>query len=80
VWARIRKGVPPGLNLVGEAEIEFDLDQEGRLKSTRLARSSGDRQLDQLALRTVRLVAPFPKPSGRLDCNRLNFILPVQFH
>lgn len=80
VWARIAAARPAGLHREGEAEVAFRLDRAGRLREVGLLRSSGDRGLDVLALRAVRLAAPFPAPPAELDEAQLSFTAPVRFH
>src|SRR3546814_17480986 len=65
LWAWIAARRPAGLHLEGEALISFSIGPRGDLRGLSLDRSSGNAQLDRLALRTVRLAAPFPRPPER---------------
>ena len=42
--------------------MTFAIGPGGGLRSARISGSSGDFQLDQMALQTVRNAAPFPPP------------------
>ena len=46
----------------GSAAVTFAIGPGGGLRSVRISGSSGDSQLDQMALQTVRNAAPFPPP------------------
>lgn len=80
VWEWIAVRRPPGIHLEGEAVISFSIDSDGHLRELSLVRSSGNAQLDRLALRTVRLAAPFPRPPESLDVATLDFALPFHFN
>jgi protein TonB len=80
LWEWIAARRPAGLHLEGEALISFSIGPRGDLRGLSLDRSSGNAQLDRLALRTVRLAAPFPRPPESLDAEELNFVLPFHFN
>src|SRR3546814_3507058 len=80
LWAWIAARRPAGLHLEGEALISFSIGPRGDLRGLSLDRSSGNAQLDRLALRTVRLAAPFPRPPESLDAEELDFALPFHFN
>jgi TonB family protein len=46
----------------GSSLIQFDLNDDGTVKSVKLLRSSGDTELDVESLAVVERAAPFPKP------------------
>ncbi|WP_191229003.1 energy transducer TonB [Aurantiacibacter xanthus] len=71
---------PRGLHKEGEAVVSFRIDRSGQVLDTRIMRSSGDVQLDRLALRMVRQAAPFPPPDGAISDERLGFTIPIHFH
>jgi protein TonB len=79
VWARVASRKPAGLHLDGEAVAAFSLDAGGRLIDVTLVRSSGDRMLDTLAVRTIRRSAPFPTPPPDLDAEARRFTISFQF-
>ncbi|NKF24311.1 energy transducer TonB [Solimonas sp. C16B3] len=80
LWTRIAAARPPGIHLTGEALLQFSLDRSGALLSASLARSSGNRLLDELALRCVRQAAPFPPPPRNLPADALNFTISFHFN
>ena len=80
LWEWIAARRPAGLHLEGEALISFSIGPRGDLRGLSLDRSSGNAQLDRLALRTVRLAAPFPRPPESLDAEEFNFVLSFHFN
>jgi protein TonB len=42
--------------------VTFSIGPAGGVRSVKVSGSSGDSQLDQMALQTVRNAAPFPPP------------------
>ncbi|SOH93801.1 protein TonB [Monaibacterium marinum] len=46
----------------GMTVVSFDIGSAGQLTSVQVARSSGDRELDRMALSHIRRTAPFPTP------------------
>ncbi|PEQ10768.1 hypothetical protein B2G71_20575 [Novosphingobium sp. PC22D] len=78
--AAILRWKPGGLRKEGTAIVGFRLDREGRLISSQLVESSGDVQIDRMALRMVRRAAPFRKPDEEIPAGKLDFVLPVRFH
>jgi protein TonB len=79
LWKWIAARRPEGIHLAGEALISFSIGSDGSLLGLSLDRPSGRAQLDRLALRTVRLAAPFPRPPENLGTGRLDFTLPFHF-
>ncbi|WP_170465097.1 TonB family protein [Ruegeria arenilitoris] len=57
------------VNIRGAAMVRFRIGDNGALLSLDIARSSGSKRLDQVALAQVRAAAPFqpPPPSARRD-------------
>src|SRR3546814_2891177 len=80
LWEWIAARRPAGLHLEGEALINFSIGADGALREISLAQSSGNAQLDRLALRTVRLAAPFPRPPESLGVGTLDCVLPFHFN
>ncbi|MGI9375236.1 TonB family protein [Altererythrobacter sp. FM1] len=76
--AAIMRWKPRGLRKEGEATVAFTLTPTGQLTAARIAQSSGDVQLDRLALRMVRQAAPFAAPPD--DAASLDFTIAVRFH
>lgn len=77
---RILERRPRGLRKDGTATVAFHLDRAGQITGSTIAVSSGDVQLDRLALRMVRQAAPFPEPPRELPESKLDFSLSIRFH
>lgn len=80
LWQWVAARRPQGLHLEGEAVVVFTLDRSGRILAARIERTSGNKLLDRLALRTVRVAAPFPAPPADLPEGALQFQLAFNFH
>ena len=52
----------PRTNARGVAVVGFSIAANGGVASLGILRSSGSRELDQLAQRVIRMAAPFPPP------------------
>jgi protein TonB len=61
VWSRLARHKPRA-GQRGSASVAFTIGEMGALRTVRIARSSGNARIDQLALATVRNAAPFPAP------------------
>jgi protein TonB len=61
VWSRLARHKPRA-GQRGSASVAFTIGDMGMLRAVRIARSSGNARIDQLALATVRNAAPFPAP------------------
>ena len=48
----------------GSTQVTFGIRASGELTYVRVGRSSGNSQVDQMAIATVRKSAPFPRPIG----------------
>jgi periplasmic protein TonB len=79
VRARVAGNKPSGGGLRGTAVVAFGLPPSGGLAFASLARSSGDVQLDQLAVAAVRGSAPFPPPPAGATSAQLRFSIPFHF-
>ena len=77
---RILERRPRGLRKDGTATVAFQIDHAGQLAGSAIAVSSGNVQLDRVALRMVRQAAPFPEPPGELPASKLHFSLSIHFH
>jgi len=80
LWQRIAATRPPGMHLAGEALLRFTLDRNGRISSAEIARSSGNRLLDKLAIRCLHQAAPFPSPPATLPDAALQFSIVFRFN
>lgn len=76
----IRAGRPRGSALRGTVLIAFRIDRGGTLVASDIAGSSGDPNLDRIALRMVRQASPMPAPPAGLAAAQLAFEVPVAFH
>lgn len=54
-------------HLTGNVAVTFTIDDAGKISSLALSQSSGDAQLDALALHAIELAAPFPPPPPEAD-------------
>jgi protein TonB len=79
VWKKIVERKPPGLRLPGTALVEFALDRRGAIVNARIVETSGDAELDALALKTVAGAAPFDPPPAELTAEDLVFEIPFTF-
>ena len=61
IWSALARHKPK-TSKSGSASVTFAIGPGGGLKFARVSGSSGDSQLDQMALATVRNAAPFPPP------------------
>ncbi len=64
----------------GEAELAFSLDRQGRVVSSRIARSSGSAALDQETLALVRRAQPFPPPPADMPGAQISLTVPLRFN
>lgn len=62
VMRRISRVPRPRVGSRGTAVVSFTIAASGGLSGLSIARSSGNAQLDQAALRMIRRAAPFPRP------------------
>lgn len=79
VWKRIAAHKPKGLRLPGTTRLSFTVAVDGALLAVSVVRSSGNPDLDQLALRTVREAAPLPPPPRGLRTAPLTFEISFAF-
>ncbi len=56
----------------GEVGIAVAFNQEGRVVSDAVTRSSGMQYMDQAALNAIRMSSPYPRLPGRIPSGRLN--------
>ncbi|MFO1152941.1 MAG: TonB family protein [Rhodospirillales bacterium] len=79
VWARIDAQKPKGLRLPGRTGVSFTVAIDGTLLAARIARSSGNGELDRLALLAVQSAAPLPPPPAALGGQPMTFEIPFTF-
>ncbi|GAD48814.1 hypothetical protein NT2_04_02260 [Caenibius tardaugens NBRC 16725] len=80
LWRRVMARRPDGMHLSGEATLRFTLDANGAIVDADIARSSGNRMIDRLALRTLRSVSPFPAPPEEIQDRDLSFTIGFRFN
>lgn len=57
--------------------LRFTMDQDGRVLTARIEKSSGHEALDQETLALIQRAQPLPKPPP--DVDSLEFVVPVEF-
>ena len=50
----------------GTVEVRFRIGREGNAEALEILRSSGHRELDEIAMQTIRRAGPYPAVSGRI--------------
>jgi protein TonB len=73
------KRYPAGSAGSGTAMVAFSIGRSGEVTSARLARSSGDRALDQEAVALPRRASPLPKPPDGLVTGTIPITVPIYF-
>ncbi|APY14231.1 TonB family protein [Brucella sp. 10RB9214] len=66
-------------NTKGEAHVAFVIDPSGNVLSARIAVSSGDPAVDQLALEAARRASPVPAPPAAIAKARMPITMPLLF-
>lgn len=64
----------------GITVLRFRLSPQGALLSAEVATSSGNLNLDKIALRTVRQAIPMPPPPDGATGDQLVFTVAVEFN
>jgi len=77
IRARIARGVPRGAG-AGTAIVALTVSGDGSLLGVRLAQSSGNSRIDDLALAAVRRAGRFPAAPQQLGVRTQTFNLPVK--
>ena len=80
-WLRRHQRYPAGAKSrrqEGNVQVAFTIDASGRVKSARIARSSGNAELDRAALDMVRRSSPVPAPPPGETTRSL--VVPVAFN
>lgn len=80
LWKHIAERRPRGIRLVGTTIVTFHIDVKGEVLSSEVSKSSGNFNLDKIALRAVRQASPFPAPPASLSAEGLMFAVPIIFH
>ncbi len=77
VRAAIGRHKPRAAGARGKATVTFSIGALGGLRSVGVSRSSGNKQLDQAAIASVRRAAPFPSPPAG---SNPTYSLQIYFH
>ena len=77
VWSALARH-KPATGQRGSASVSFGINASGGLAFVRIAQSSGNLRIDQLALATVRRAAPFPAPPTKLRARP--YTIRIDFH
>lgn len=64
----------------GEAVVELQIDENGKLGSAKIQTSSGYEVLDKMALEMVRKTVAAAAPPAILLGNSSTYLIPVAFH
>lgn len=67
------------LQLGGVVTVSFVIDRQGRVLSSRIAKSSGAEALDKEALDVLMRSSPLPPPPGDVGGETLSLSMPIQF-
>ncbi len=68
-----------GRGMKGTAQVSFTVDPSGNILSVRLAASSGNPAIDQLAVEATRNASPVPAPPAAIAKPRMSVNVPIQF-
>jgi len=66
-------------NIEGHVTIRFVITPEGVVREAKVVKHSGNKALDQAALKAVKDAAPFPKPPGHLFKGKVPLELTIVF-
>jgi protein TonB len=67
-------------NQHGIVELAFSLDRQGRVTTSRIAKSSGSSALDDATLDLVRRAQPFPPPPPEMAGAEVNLSVPIRYN
>jgi periplasmic protein TonB len=67
-------------NQQGTVELAFSLDRQGRVVSSKIAKSSGSSALDEATLDLVRRAQPFPAPPPEMAGAEVNLSVPIRYN
>nr|WP_314435030.1 TonB family protein [uncultured Brevundimonas sp.] len=77
-WVEAHKGRAAG-RATGVATIRFVLDRRGRVHDSGVFTTSGDPNLDALALDAIRNATPFPRPPATTDWRTRTFLVRIDY-
>lgn len=64
----------------GVVQLEFSVDRQGRLKSSRIVKSSGSDALDRETLDLVQRAQPFAAPPAAMVGEEVFLVVPIKFN
>ena len=64
----------------GVVQLEFSVDRQGRLKSSRIVKSSGSDALDRETLDLVKRAQPFASPPAAMTGEEVFLVVPIRFN
>ena len=73
------KRYPSGSSSHGTTLVAFSINRSGAVTSARLARSSGDRALDEEAVSLPRRASPLPRPPEGVGGGAIALTVPIHF-
>ncbi|NLR72065.1 energy transducer TonB [Novosphingobium sp. ERN07] len=79
IWRHIAAHKPRGVQTRGTVTVRFQLDRDGAVLALDIVRSSGNFNLDRIALRVIRQSGAFPAPPSGLASSQLHFTVPIDF-
>jgi periplasmic protein TonB len=79
LWAIIARHKPANIRRSGSAAVIFTVGADGNPGAIRIATSSGDDGLDEVAFAAIRAAAPFPPPPAGATEAQLTFKVPFHF-
>lgn len=79
IWRHIAAHKPRGVQIRGTVTVRFQLDRDGAVLALDIVRSSGNFNLDRIALRAIHQSGAFPPPPLGLASSQLHFIIPIDF-
>jgi periplasmic protein TonB len=74
-----KRKVNPRTRQVGTAVVRFTVDASGQLLTREIAKSSGNKQLDEAAIASVEKAAPFPAMPEEVNKEPLVVSVPFRF-
>jgi len=63
----------------GVVNLAFKIDRQGKVVSSKIAKSSGSAVLDPEALDLIKRAAPLPPPPADIPDSDLSFVVPIRF-
>ncbi|MEW6767095.1 MAG: energy transducer TonB [Pseudomonadota bacterium] len=64
----------------GVVQLEFSVDRQGHLKSSRIVKSSGSEALDRETLDLVQRAQPFAAPPAAMTGEEVFLVVPIRFN